>query len=259
MIHQKMARRTSIEVAVQHAVVLLVSSFHLFNALRSALTAGFSGMLALMSTSCRQNSQFFQNLKWPILRQTAAQETATEAEAAVVEAVVAEAATPAEAVAVVEAAVAEAATPVEAVAVVEAVVAEVATQVEVVAEAVVEATGAMAVEEAAVAEVTVVAETATAAGAPGSEQEIEAVVAVKIHAQVTVAQVAHRRVTGAKHEGNPTNHQKNLEKASVEAKPIEAITNLPRVDSRAVETVARIDSKNAHSSSLTVVGGENTP
>ena len=242
MIHQKMARRTSIEVAVQHAVVLLVSSFHLFNALRSALTAGFSGMLALMSTSCRQNSQFFQNLKWSILRQTAAQETATEAEAAVVEAVVAEAATPAEAVAVVE-----------------AVVAEVATQVEVVAEAVVEATGAMAVEEAAVAEVTVVAETATAAGAPGSEQEIEAVVAVKIHAQMTVAQVAHRRVTGAKHEGNPTNHQKNLEKASVEAKPIEAITNLPRVDSRAVETVARIDSKNAHSSSLTVVGGENTP
>ena len=121
---------------------------------------------------------------------------------------------------------------------------------------------AVAADEAAVAAVavaTVVAETATAADALGSEQETEAVVLLKIPAPMIAAQAAHRRVTGAKHEGNPTNLRINLAKASVEAKQIEATTNHPRVDSRAAETVARIESKNVHSSSLTVAGGENTP
>ena len=117
----------------------------------------------------------------------------------------------------------------------------------------------MAADEAAVAVATVVAETATAADALGSEQETEAVVLLKIPAPMIAAQAAHRRVTGAKHEGNPTNLRINLAKASVEAKQIEATTNHPRVDSRAAETVARIESKNVHSSSLTVAGGENTP
>jgi len=118
---------------------------------------------------------------------------------------------------------------------------------------------AVAADEAAVAVATVVAETATAADALGSEQETEAVVLLKIPAPMIAAQAAHRRVTGAKHEGNPTNLRINLAKASVEAKQIEATTNHPRVDSRAAETVARIESKNVHSSSLTVAGGENTP
>ena len=125
-----------------------------------------------------------------------------------------------------------------------------------------EATGAaVAADEAvaAVAVVTVVAETATAVDALGSEQEIEAVVAVKILAPMIAAQAAHRRATGAKHEDNPTNLRINLAKASVEVKQIEATTNHPRVDSRAAETVARIESKNLHSSSLSVAGGENTP
>jgi len=128
--------------------------------------------------------------------------------------------------------------------------------------AAVEATGAaVAADEAvaAVAVATVVAETATAVDALGSEQELEAVVAVKILAPMIAAQAAHRRATGAKHEDNPTNLRINLAKASVEAKQIEATTNHPRVDSRAAETVARIESKNLHSSSLTVAGGENTP
>ena len=112
---------------------------------------------------------------------------------------------------------------------------------------------------AAVAVATVVAETATAVDALGSEQEIEAVVAVKILAPMIAAQAAHRRATGAKHEDNPTNLRINLAKASVEVKQIEATTNHPRVDSRAAETVARIESKNLHSSSLSVAGGENTP
>ena len=143
-----------------------------------------------MSTSCRRNFQFFQNLKWSTSQQTDDREIKVEA---------------------------------------------------------------------AVAVATVVAETATAVDALGSEQELEAVVAVKILAPMIAAQAAHRRATGAKHEDNPTNLRINLAKASVAAKQIEATTNHPRVDSRAAETVARIESKNLHSSSLTVAGGENTP
>lgn len=267
MTHQKMARRTSTEAGAQLAVVLLVLSFHLFNDLRSALTVAFSGMLALMSTSCRQNSQFFQNLKWSTSQQTDDRETKVEAAVAVAEVTVA----------VVEAAVVEAATPEEAEAAVAEVTVAVAETMDVAAAvaevtvAAVEATGAavavvtvaaVAADEAAVAAVavaTVVAETATAADALGSEQETEAVVLLKIPAPMIAAQAAHRRVTGANHEGNPTNLRINLAKASVEAKQIEATTNHPRVDSRAAETVARIESKNVHSSSLTVAGGENTP
>ena len=120
-------------------------------------------------------------------------------------------------------------------------------------------TDTVAVDATALAVATVVAETATAVDALGSEQELEAVVAVKILAPMIAAQAAHRRATGAKHEDNPTNLRINLAKASVAAKQIEATTNHPRVDSRAAETVARIESKNLHSSSLTVAGGENTP
>ena len=127
--------------------------------------------------------------------------------------------------------------------------------------AAVEAMGAtVAADEAvaAVAVATVVAETATAVDALGSEQEIEVVV-VKILAPMIAVQAAHRKATGAKHEDNPTNLRINLAKASVEAKQIEATTNQPRADTKAAETAARIEFTNFHSSSLTVAGGENTP
>jgi hypothetical protein len=215
-----------------------------------------------MSTSCRQNFQFFQNLKWSTSQQTDDREIKVEAAVAVAVAEVT--------VAVVEAAVVEAATPAEAEAAVAAVTVAVAETMDVaavvtvaavaaVAEVTVAAGEATGAAVAAVAVATVVAETATAVDALGSEQELEAVVAVKILAPMIAAQAAHRRATGAKHEDNPTNLRINLAKASVEAKQIEATTNHPRVDSRAAETVARIESKNLHSSSLTVAGGENTP